>query len=249
MVYLSFFFFYVSLALIGVFNSALASSDDNQRHDHPINHDSKSKPQYKRQGQEEFPTFVDPIPNPSLRKVEARMAVQSPKFTSSDQKMSSGDISSTIFIAVATVCSAAAVFGLVGAGVCWHRLQKQRHSTKEAEYPKYGVTGPARERTSGTSSPVAAMDAKLASSAQLYHYQHTKQQIIAMEQSSCETKGNESEDSECEGDEGNYSVYECPGLAPTGDIEVSNPLFEHASPVSKTDPRRDQAGVHHRSFE
>jgi len=82
------------------------------------------------------------------------------------------------------------------------------------------------------------MDAKLASSAQLYHYQHTKQQIIAMEHSTSETKGQESEDSEGEGDEGDFSVYECPGLAPTGDIEVSNPLFENvASPHAKVDPR------------
>ncbi|RCN41980.1 hypothetical protein ANCCAN_12085 [Ancylostoma caninum] len=26
-------------------------------------------------------------------------------------------------------------------------------------------------------------------------------------------------------DENNFSVYECPGLAPTGDIEVCNPNF------------------------
>lgn len=26
-------------------------------------------------------------------------------------------------------------------------------------------------------------------------------------------------------DENNFSVYECPGLAPTGDIEVVNPNF------------------------
>lgn len=61
------------------------------------------------------------------------------------------------------------------------RVHNRHKAARESEYPAYGVTGPAKER-SGGNSPVAIMDAKLASSAQLYHYQHTKQQIIAMEQ-------------------------------------------------------------------
>lgn len=56
------------------------------------------------------------------------------------------------------------------------RLHRRYKSTEEAEYgPQYGVTGPQAK-----GSP--AGDAKLANSAHLYHYQHTKQQIIAMEQ-------------------------------------------------------------------
>jgi len=63
-----------------------------------------------------------------------------------------------------------------------------------------------------------------------------------MEHSTSDAKGQESEDSEGEGDEGDFSVYECPGLAPTGDIEVSNPLFENIG-VAKADPRLKQAGT------
>lgn len=59
--------------------------------------DGEAKSFYKREGQEEFATFVDPLPNPSLRKVEARMALE-PKFTDLDQKMSAGDSSSAVFI-------------------------------------------------------------------------------------------------------------------------------------------------------
>lgn len=33
------------------------------------------------------------------------------------------------------------------------------------------------------------------------------------------------ETSETSDDENNFSVYECPGLAATGDIEVQNPNF------------------------
>ena len=34
-------------------------------------------------------------------------------------------------------------------------------------------------------------------------------------------------DSEEENEEGDYTVYECPGLAYTGEMEVKNPLFIH----------------------
>jgi len=44
----------------------------------------------------------------------------------------------------------------------------------DVEYPAYGVTGPNKEI-----SPTG--DRRLAQSAQMYHYQHQKQQIIAME--------------------------------------------------------------------
>ncbi|CAJ0584032.1 unnamed protein product, partial [Mesorhabditis spiculigera] len=45
----------------------------------------------------------------------------------------------------------------------------------------------------------------------------------------------ESEDEECADDENNYSVYECPGLAPTGDIKempglpLKNQRFSYAN--------------------
>ncbi|XP_012884797.1 PREDICTED: neural proliferation differentiation and control protein 1 [Dipodomys ordii] len=32
-----------------------------------------------------------------------------------------------------------------------------------------------------------------------------------------------------ENEDGDFTVYECPGLAPTGEMEVRNPLFDHAS--------------------
>ena len=44
----------------------------------------------------------------------------------------------------------------------------------DVEYPAYGVTGPNKDV-----SPSG--DQRLAQSAQMYHFQHQKQQIIAME--------------------------------------------------------------------
>lgn len=91
----------------------------------------------------------------------------------------------------------------------------------DVEYPAYGVTGPNKDI-----SPSG--DRRLAQSAQMYHYQHQKQQIIAMERAAAnERHGSVSEaDSDEENEEGDYTVYECPGLAPTGEMEVKNPLFQ-----------------------
>jgi hypothetical protein len=69
-------------------------------------------------------------------------------------------------------------------------------------------------------------DKKLAQSAQMYHYQHQKQQMIAMEKANNENKAEYSDNSDGETEEGDYTVYECPGLAPTGEMEVKNPLFK-----------------------
>ena len=33
-------------------------------------------------------------------------------------------------------------------------------------------------------------------------------------------------ESDEENEDGEYTVYECPGLAPTGEMEVKNPLFQ-----------------------
>lgn len=54
------------------------------------------------------------------------------------------------------------------------RLQRGAKAAADIEYPAYGVTGPNKDV-----SPSG--DQRLAQSAQMYHFQHQKQQIIAME--------------------------------------------------------------------
>ncbi|XP_060065951.1 neural proliferation differentiation and control protein 1-like [Ylistrum balloti] len=131
-----------------------------------------------------------------------------------------------LFITITTGCSLAAFIGLIVAGVCWYKLHKNVKAASEVEYPAYGVTGPSKERM-----PPPPGDRKLAQSAQMYHYQHQKQQMIAMEKANGEMKHDASEDeSEEENEEGDYTVYECPGLAPTGEMEVRNPLFSEETP-------------------
>lgn len=127
---------------------------------------------------------------------------------------------SFIFLTIVSACSVAGLVGLIMAGVCWYKLHKRVKAASDVDYPAYGVTGPTKERLPSPG------DRKLAQSAQMYHYQHQKQQMIAMEKANGEMKHDASEDdSEEENEEGDYTVYECPGLAPTGEMEVRNPLF------------------------
>lgn len=46
---------------------------------------------------------------------------------------------------------------------------------------------------------------------------------------SCGLSDVESDD---DNEEGDYTVYECPGLAPTGEMEVKNPLFLDETPAT-----------------
>lgn len=132
------------------------------------------------------------------------------------------DINNDIyFIAIIAGCSAAAMFICVLISLTWCRLQRGVKAAADIEYPAYGVTGPNKDI-----SP--SEDQRLAQSAQMYHFQHQKQQIIAMENRTSATRdpGSVSEaESDEENEEGDYTVYECPGLAATSEMEVKNPLF------------------------
>ena len=74
------------------------------------------------------------------------------------------------------------VFLIVGAGFLFHRARKNAKAAEEVEYPAYGVTGPGKDI-----SPTSG-DRKLAQNAQLYHYQHQKQQMIAFDKQDIEKK-------------------------------------------------------------
>lgn len=136
------------------------------------------------------------------------------------------------FMLIVGGCILLAVIGVAIAFYCCYRIQTASKDA-EAEYPSYGVTGPG-----------AAMsgDRKLAQSAQMYHYQHQKQQMIAMQK---REKGESAEDasdydSEEENEEGDLTVYECPGLAPTGEMQVKNPLFSEEQYKEATPPPAEE---------
>ncbi|CAL1544438.1 unnamed protein product [Lymnaea stagnalis] len=142
------------------------------------------------------------------------------------------------FIIIIAVAVSTGFIGIMFAGVCYYKFRKSAKAASDVEYPAYGVTGPTKERVPSPG------DRKLAQSAQMYHYQHQKQQMIAMEKANGDMKHDASDDdSEEDNVEGDYTVYECPGLAPTGEMEVKNPLFRgDETPVT---PGEDITGQPH----
>merc|ERR1719219_1663383 len=95
------------------------------------------------------------------------------------------------FTSIVAGAAAASVFVLLGVGYCYHISAVRSKQQEDAEYPAYGVTGPAK-----ASSP--AGDRKLAQSAQMYHYQHQKNQMISIARPGQAGSGQE-EESEGEG--------------------------------------------------
>lgn len=55
------------------------------------------------------------------------------------------------------------------------RIHRGAKAAADIDYPAYGITGPNKDMSPST-------DQRLAQSAQMYHFQHQKQKIIAMEE-------------------------------------------------------------------
>uniref|UniRef100_J3S960 Neural proliferation differentiation and control protein 1-like n=1 Tax=Crotalus adamanteus TaxID=8729 RepID=J3S960_CROAD len=121
------------------------------------------------------------------------------------------------------------VAALVVATICWCRLQREIQLAQKADYP-------ANKLPQLPSDKLSPGDRKLAQSAQMYHYQHQKQQMLSLEKNKEEAKAAESVSSDEENEDGDFTVYECPGLAPTGEMEVKNPLFDDSTLPPKLHP-------------
>ncbi|XP_074187514.1 neural proliferation differentiation and control protein 1 isoform X5 [Rhinolophus sinicus] len=121
-------------------------------------------------------------------------------------------------------CSVAGVAALAVAALCWYRLQRDIRLTQKADYAAPQAQG--SPATPGISQPG---DQRLAHSAEMYHYQHQRQQMRCLERHKEPPKELDSASSDEENEDGDFTVYECPGLAPTGEMEVRNPLFDHSS--------------------
>ncbi|KAL2782277.1 neural proliferation differentiation and control protein 1 precursor [Daubentonia madagascariensis] len=130
-----------------------------------------------------------------------------------------GDGLTLVLIVAFCVAGAAA---LAVASVCWCRLQREIRLTQKADYAAAKAPG------SPPAPRISPGDQRLAHSAEMYHYQHQRQQMLCLERHK-EPKELDSASSSEENEEGDFTVYECPGLAPTGEMEVRNPLFDHAS--------------------
>ncbi|XP_009981397.1 PREDICTED: neural proliferation differentiation and control protein 1, partial [Tauraco erythrolophus] len=106
------------------------------------------------------------------------------------------------------VCTVAGISALMVAAVCWGRLQKEVRLAQKADYSAQRVASPLPY------DKISPGDKTLAQSAQMYHYQHQKQQMLSMEKHKEEPKLPDSASSDEENEDGDFTVYECPGLAP-----------------------------------
>ncbi|XP_034566364.1 neural proliferation differentiation and control protein 1-like [Notolabrus celidotus] len=134
--------------------------------------------------------------------------------------------SNGVLIILISLFVAVGAIGMIIATVCLVKLKKESRLAQKVDYPAFKGSGPPPAATNSTSSG----DTTLAQSAQMYHYQHQKQQMLSVGNHKPEQK---TVDTEVTSDEeevgGDFTVYECPGLAPTGEMEVKNPLFDDST--------------------
>ncbi|XDV20901.1 hypothetical protein PO909_026107, partial [Leuciscus waleckii] len=132
----------------------------------------------------------------------------------------SEDHSFIIFLGVFLMVGSVA---MVLTGVCWVRMQRGNRLAQKVDYPAFGLIGP-NSYDSGMTG-----DKTLAQSAQMYHFQLQKQQMMSLKQRSDSKIPESGATSDEENEDGDFTVYECPGLAPTGEMEVKNPLFDDST--------------------
>ncbi|NXS75110.1 NPDC1 protein, partial [Pandion haliaetus] len=131
--------------------------------------------------------------------------------------------SDDMVLGLIVVCTLVGISALIMAAACWCRLQKEVRLAQKADYSAQRAASPLPY------DKMSPGDKTLAQSAQMYHYQHQKQQMLSMEKHKEEPKLPDSASSDEENEDGDFTVYECPGLAPTGEMEVRNPLFDDSS--------------------
>jgi hypothetical protein len=161
----------------------------------------------QKKGQNEFVSFVEPEAQKTKRRLVEPVVVQS-----NGQAYGSN----LFLLAVGCVMSVGIVGTVIGGGMY---MRRRRDTPDDSEYAPYAGTGPGFKK--GKKGDKG--DETLAYKAQLHHYQQAKQKIICGD----DAPGMVESEGEDDGvdDENNFSVYECPGLAATGDLEVVNPNF------------------------
>uniref|UniRef100_A0A0R3RTW3 Neural proliferation differentiation and control protein 1 n=1 Tax=Elaeophora elaphi TaxID=1147741 RepID=A0A0R3RTW3_9BILA len=166
----------------------------------------------QKKGQSEYVGFIEPKASNQMKHREILK-----KRVEDHQWVQQTNTKPMLHLAVATVCMLAVVIGVATGSYYFFKDRSEKSPADSCDFT-YAPTGP------GKSKKKKGGDEGLAYKAQLHHYQQAKQKIISGEDGAV-TLPDAYESSESSDDENNFSVYECPGLAPTGDIEIQNPNF------------------------
>lgn len=137
------------------------------------------------------------------------------------------DKNDKIIVIMISVCVIAGTAAVILATVCAVKLQRDSRLTQKVDYPAFGGATVAPVKVNG--HPTTMGDQTLAQNAQMFHYHHQKQQMLSMGKQKPEQKVDTDVTSDEEEVGGDFTVYECPGLAPTGEMEVKNPLFDDST--------------------
>jgi len=191
----------------------------------------------KKRGQFEFVEFVEPHAAKVLKNVEymdkrAPIAEINGQGSPLHMYYTSNNV---LFIVAVTVCSVVVVAGVVGGAYHINNIRKQRNEAFD-DFTRYSPAGPGRDMLrkgrAFAGSPITDVgDDSLAKAAHLHHYEQTKQKIIGSDNGIMNDDHSDKSDDEADDlEEHNFSIYECPGLAMSGDIEVKNPNFEQQNP-------------------
>lgn len=122
------------------------------------------------------------------------------------------EMNQTMSLTLIVICSLTAVSGILVVALCWYRLQK----VVLAQEMAYTAYKGGRQHTCPRSADQM--------SHYMQHYSAQKKHFQAQEGSVKKPCQQLSTDSEADADE--FAIYECPGLAPTGEMEIHNPLFD-----------------------
>ncbi|XP_024618267.1 LOW QUALITY PROTEIN: neural proliferation differentiation and control protein 1 [Neophocaena asiaeorientalis asiaeorientalis] len=127
-------------------------------------------------------------------------------------------------------CSVAGAAALAVAVLCWCRLQRDVRLTQKADYAApQAPSSPATPRISWPSHPYPGPAAPAPIPGHWHLEGREDPTILPPPRHKEPPKALDSASSDEENEDGDFTVYECPGLAPTGEMEVRNPLFDHAS--------------------
>lgn len=148
-----------------------------------------------------------------------------PPVTTTSSRLNNEGLDRISFYAIIGGCVVAGIAGIVLATFCWYKL---RVETKERdELPAPPLNRKSTKKRSGKKD-TPEEDNKLAQSAEVFHYHHAKKQMQQMGEPRKSAEEYAAEQSSEEEDDED-TVYECPGLAPPGDMKVVNPLFSDDS--------------------
>jgi len=190
------------------------------------------------------PAGSDPVKRSSTPPPKAHEGVPLVAAGSGDAK----DKDSTMYLIILiTVCCLAGVVALIFATVCFYTHQNQKQQSRQIPYastPIYNYEAVSTTKNySGTeySSALLPTDNALAISAQKFHFQHSKQKILDMENEKNELEPASHLSVDCTDE-----VYETPGFAPMWDLEVACPLYNEGvtpgtTPRDNTPMMRDHS--------